>query len=161
MQRKHLWLCVPPIIVCLFDNAMTLWNQPADYWAGEFWMAHEAAPHGLWLLKRHPLAFAGGMLSYICIFSFVIVYLPRVFALLISTALVLGHTVGACIPIAQDRPLDGYWLSIGVCVIAAVLLVASQSMMQPPPRLPEPGPVTHVSVPARELSPYREPFSTN
>jgi hypothetical protein len=30
---QRLWLCVPPITLCAFDGCMTLWGQPAAYWA--------------------------------------------------------------------------------------------------------------------------------
>jgi hypothetical protein len=161
MQRRQLWLCLPPAAVCLFDNAITLWSQPSDYWSGHYTAAREAAPHGHWLLAQHPLAFEGAMLVYIVLFCFFIVYLPRALAMVLSTAIALGHLTGSCTWVAYERPLDGYWIVLGICVCAAVLLVAGYHMTHPPPRLPEQEKLTALEPAARELTPYREPFSTN
>ena len=161
MQPKHFWLCLPPLLTCLFANAMTLWNQPATYWAGEYWRALEAAPHGRWLLTQHPLAFEGAMLGYILLFCFFILYLPRSLAMVLSTTIVLGHLTGACTGIAWERPLEGYWLSLGICVCAAVLLVAGFQMTQPLPHMPDLDKLTTLEPPPTEMTPGREPFSTN
>jgi hypothetical protein len=161
MHRKHIWLCLPPILACLFDNVLTLWNQPATYWAGDYLTALEAAPHGRWLLVRHPLAFEAAMLGYILLFCYFILYLPRWLAMIVGATIVLGHLTGACTWIAYERPLDGYWLSLGLCVCAAVLLVVSFQMTLPPTPLPEPEKPATLAAPPREFTPYREPFSTN
>ena len=161
MQRKHFWLCLPPIMACLFGNALTLWSQPEEYWAGAYWRAMEPAPHGRWLLTRHPLAFEGAMLGYILLFCFFILYLPRALAMVLSTAMVLSHLTAACTWIAYERPLEGYWFSIGICVCAAVVLVTGFQMTQPPPQVPEPDKFTSLEPPPREMTPHRGPFSTN
>jgi hypothetical protein len=162
MRRKQLWLCVPPVIVCLFDNVLTLWSQPASYWEGRFASAHEAAPHGRWLLAQHPLAFEGAMLVYVVIFCFLIVRLPRLLAMVLSTAIVLGHLTGACTWIAFERPADGYWLTLGVCVFAAALLVTGYLTTEPPPQPPEADTLATPNASPREAAErYREPFSSN
>jgi len=137
MPKRNLWLCIPPVATVLFDNAMTLWHQPAAYWQGAYWTALEAAPHGLWLLKKSPFVFETFMLGYILFLCFMIAYLPRIGAMFVSTVIVLGHLNGATTWIALDRPLDGYWINLFLCIIASVLLVASYYLTLPPPKVTE------------------------
>jgi hypothetical protein len=141
MPRRNLWLCLPPVVAVLFDNAMTLWHQDAAYWAGQYWRVREAAPHGNWLLRQSPYVFEGVMLAYLLVFCFMIAYLPRAAAMVLSTSLFLGHLIGATTWISWERPLDGYWINLGICVLAAVMLVASYYMTLPPPKVPEPPPM--------------------
>jgi hypothetical protein len=130
-MRQRLWLCLPPLLVCLGDQVATFWNQPSDYWAGHYWATWEQSPHGAWLMTRHPLAYLGAALGYMLLFTVVILLLPRRLALVGAIALVLGHTwgMGVCLwdPLEQWR----YWPLLGMFLAIAVLTVLCMEWSDP------------------------------
>ena len=66
----------------------------------------------------------------------------------IATTVVLGHLCGMTTWIAYERPLDGYWINLAICVVVAVFLAGGYQMSQRPdpvrqvlheqPAVPEP-----------------------
>jgi hypothetical protein len=122
MRNRKLWLCMPATVLFLIDHTATLWFQPVQYWRGNYAEAQENCPPYLWLLQQHPLAGGAGAVGYVLAFWSLIVMLPWRLALLCSLALTLGHTWGAGTWIAYNVPL-GYWLTIGLCLFAAFLVV--------------------------------------
>jgi hypothetical protein len=123
MQRQF-WLCIPPTVLCLLDQGLTLWYQPAEYWAGDYSIANEASPPMRWLLQQHPLAFEAGALVWNVLFCGVLCLLPQRAAMTVCIALVLGHTWGASTWIANFVPF-GYWVTIGLFLASAILIVAT------------------------------------
>lgn len=41
MINRRFGLCAAPILLFLVDISLTLWGQPADYWAGNYAVARE------------------------------------------------------------------------------------------------------------------------
>ncbi len=69
MWKRRIWLCVPPFVLCMLDQSITLFGQSAEYWAGNRSVANEANPWFLWLLRQHPLAFEAGIVAWSSCFA--------------------------------------------------------------------------------------------
>ncbi len=91
---QRLWLCVPPIALCAFDGCVTLWGQPAAYWAGDYAMVNEGNPLSAWLLARHPLAFAAAGVPYALLLAGAILWLPRRWSEAVAVLFTFSHAVG-------------------------------------------------------------------
>ncbi|MDP6546557.1 MAG: hypothetical protein QGH60_21470 [Phycisphaerae bacterium] len=126
-NRRRIPLCIPPLILCLIDQTITLIGQTPAYWSGDYSNAREGNPLFNWLLCRHPLAFEAGVLLWIAIFGCAILFLPRFVSKVVSVAVVLGHTWGAaswlCLIYAH-----GYWYAIGLCLLSGIAVNVSWEM---------------------------------
>jgi uncharacterized damage-inducible protein DinB len=94
-MRTRFWLCVPPVIFCVIDAALTLAGQDQAYWAGDMERVNELNPLGWILLRWHPLAFVGGIIVWIAVFCTALVLLPTRAAVLCGLGLAVAHTFGA------------------------------------------------------------------
>ena len=124
MRKQKVWLCVPPFAYCMLDQTITLLNQSPSYWAGDYSVAREGNPWFHWLLQQHPLAFEAGIVTWVALFSFLIIALPRRLAMTISIAIVLGHTWATATWIYWRLPF-GYWLTLALFLISAIVVVAT------------------------------------
>ena len=127
--RRKLLLCIPPLILCLIDQTITLIGQTPAYWSGDYSNAREANPWFNWLLRQHPLAFEAGILLWIVVFVCAILFLPRLVSMVISVAIVLGHTWGTATWLCL-KYTHGYWITIGMFVLSGIVIVASWQMFQ-------------------------------
>jgi Domain of unknown function (DUF5658) len=91
---QRLWLCVPPITLCAFDGCMTLWGQPAAYWAGDYATVQEGNPLAAWFLTMHPLAFAAAGVPYVLLVAAAILWLPGRWSETAAALVSLSHAVG-------------------------------------------------------------------
>lgn len=91
---QRLWLCVLPITLCALDGCVTLWGQPAAYWAGDRAALNEGNPLSAWLLAVHPLAFAAAGVPYALLLAGAILWLPRRCSEAVAVLLSFSHTVG-------------------------------------------------------------------
>jgi hypothetical protein len=101
MRGGRLWLCVAPAVLATLDKAMTLWGQPAEYWAGDYTGYNELNPVSAWSLGWHPLALVVQNFLWISAFGLLIVVLPRRMAKILALAIAMGHAAGV-----------GWWLLI-------------------------------------------------
>jgi hypothetical protein len=92
--RQRLWLCLPPITLCAFDGCVTLWGQPAAYWAGDRAAVYEGNPLAAWLLALHPLAFAAAGVPYGLLLAGAILRLPRRCSEAVAVLFSFSHAVG-------------------------------------------------------------------
>lgn len=95
VARNALWLVVPPAVMCAMDGLLTLFGQPAEYWAGDYAAAWEGSPSFHDYLTIHPLVAVGAMLLWMAIFSALVLLLPEMLALTLSMAIAIGHMSGA------------------------------------------------------------------
>jgi len=116
--KKRLWLCVPPLLLCMLDQLLTLWGQSERYWDGSYEFALEVSPPFNWLLQQHPLAFEAGIIVWILLFCLVIVTLPLRLAMTTSIAIMIGHTWGASSWLTM-LVTHGYWMAIALFVATA------------------------------------------
>jgi hypothetical protein len=97
MRRPRLWLCLPPVVLCLLDGAITLYGQPAAYWTGGYTMVREGNPLAAWLLTVHPLAFAASAVPYLFLVLILICFLPRRGAVVVAVLVSLAHLLALAI----------------------------------------------------------------
>ncbi len=81
-----------PFVLSLLDMGVTLFYQPAAYWAGDRSAAVEANPI-VWLaLRGHPLWLVPGFIGWYALFWFLIFRTPAWIGLRFAVFLVIGHT---------------------------------------------------------------------
>jgi hypothetical protein len=124
MAWRKLWLCLPPVLLGLVDDGITLWFQRSEYWAGDYSAALEANPHAFWLMQRHPLVYQVAFVAYLAVVCVLTLKLPRRLSLILSLGVTIGHTWGATTWLPERVPED-YWISIALCALAAILVVLS------------------------------------
>lgn len=117
--HRFLGLCLPPILYCLIDDGLTLIGQPAEYWAGDYSRVNEGSPTFHYLLSIHPMAFVAGAFLWICLFVAILLLLPETLALIMSIAIVFGHTAGAATWLLW-RP-NGYQLCNALFLLSAAV----------------------------------------
>ena len=93
-HKDHWWLLAAPIIVTVLDASLTLAGQASSYWSTRS-PINEVNPVGYWFLSVHPLFFAFGIALWIALYGAAILFLPKYVALVLATAVTLGHTWGA------------------------------------------------------------------
>jgi hypothetical protein len=119
-MRRKLWLCLPPFLFALLDAGLTLYGQPDPYWQGDYSYPLELNPAGFWLLHRHPLAFATGVVCWAVCFSALILRLSPRPAFWFALLLTLGHGVGVTSWLLRLGP-GGY-------VLALLFLLAAERL---------------------------------
>jgi hypothetical protein len=85
---------VPPIALCAFDGCLTLWGQPAAYWAGDYAVVNEGNPLAAWFLAVHPLAFAASGVPYVLLVAGAILWLPWRWSKTVAILVSLSHAIG-------------------------------------------------------------------
>jgi hypothetical protein len=127
-KGRKLWLALPACLLCLADQIVTLLGQPGSYWAGEHSLAQEGAPHGYWLLSRHPSWYIAAACCYLLVIVLIIISLPRFLARAASAGFVIGHTWGTAWWMFTFFPEVAYWISIGLFILSAFLLALAFEM---------------------------------
>ncbi len=119
LRQRFLGLCLPPLVFCALDATLTLIGQSARYWQNQQADVNEISPTFHYLLTIHPAAFAAGIAAWAVIFVLVLLLLPDTLAMIVSIAIVLGHTVGAATWLMY-RFKFGYQVCNGLFLLAAV-----------------------------------------
>ncbi len=120
LQSNRVRLCIPPIVLCIVDQTITLFGQRSAYWGGHYEKALEGSPPFYWLLTHHPMAFEAGIAVWIVLFSAAILLSPRWLAMAISLAIVIGHTWGTTTWLYFLFG-QGYWFCIALFFASGVL----------------------------------------
>ena len=121
LRSRLVGLCLPPLVLCCLDGALTLWGQSPEYWSGVYAATNEASPTLHQLLQHHPLAFVAGLTLWSTAFISVILLLPDTLALLVSVAITFGHTAGSATWLYW-RFEYGYQLCNALFAVSAALL---------------------------------------
>lgn len=121
VRSRLVGLCLVPMLFALLDGGLTLAGQSSAYWSGEYHQVNEASPTFRQLLIVHPLAFAGGILTWIGIFVAIILLLPDTLALTVSITVTFGHSVGALTWMIW-RFQYGYQMANLLFLVAGILL---------------------------------------
>jgi hypothetical protein len=124
MNPRRIWLCLPPVVLCGLDGGLTLWGQPAEYWANGYKTFHEGNPLAAWLLTVHPLAFTAAGLGYCLGVCAAVLWLPVRGSVAVMTLVSLAHAVAATTwVIALGPQPGGSWILLvpAVAVGAAAL----------------------------------------
>ncbi len=94
-KRRLLGLGLPCLLAFLLDLSFTLHGQPAEYWAGHYTQTTEGAPFYRMLYQWHPVGAIFGHLVWAGLIGGLLILLPEVLAIVLSIAVVFGHTAGA------------------------------------------------------------------
>ncbi len=94
-STSRFWLCLPALLFCAVDAALTLAGQDAEYWAGGWTPVNEANPVGKVLLSLHVLAFLAGIACWCGVFCLLILRLPEPLAVVTGLGVAVSHAVGA------------------------------------------------------------------
>ena len=125
-HAKKYWLCLPFILVFLCDGSITLYGQPAAYWAGQYTLANESFPAFNWALQQHPLMFVLLSLCWGVVFCLLIIKLPDFASEVLSLALVQGHTWGVTTWLVYTLQLNYYICLLYFIGIATVFIYCYQ-----------------------------------
>lgn len=123
MRRRRLWLCLPPLVMCLIDDAITLHAQDDLYWSGLWHLGVECNPVVRYTMQQHPLMMQVLTVAWIGAFAAAIVWGPRRFALFVSLAVTFAH--GSAAGTWLNQQPDGYYGAMGLCVLGAALFVVA------------------------------------
>src|SRR5689334_6033399 len=121
-RRVRLW--VGPVVACAIDAAVTLACQPAAYWSGDRAAAEEANPLGMWVLRLHPWAFAGGAAALLGLYVVLIERLPPWLGRVASFVILFLHAAGAASWAAREGLLG---MAVAVAWLALAAWVLSWS----------------------------------
>ena len=119
LRRRFVGLCLLPILLCGLDTALTLSQQPPEYWAGDYARASEGNRWYYRLMSHHPLTFLAWEAASLAVLSGIILLSPQTVALTISIAVTLGYTVGSSTWLLYGRFRYGHELFIGLCLLTA------------------------------------------
>jgi len=134
INKNRVWLCFPPLVLCVLDLAATLGSQSASYWYGEYLYISEGNPIAYFLLAIHPSLYIIGTAAWIAAFSFLMLRLPRRLALTLCFFISFAHLWGTLGWIMQCSVLStcgqyshnaGYLVSVVLTLGASTLLVAA------------------------------------
>jgi hypothetical protein len=120
-RQNRFWILFPAIFLLLLDVLVTYWYQPAEYWRVSYAYTTEGSPHGLLLMRYHPLAFLAFMIAYVLVVAFLVYRLPAPWHKVISLAVVIGHTAGVHSWLSNRH----YWLMIFNFILFAAITLFS------------------------------------
>lgn len=123
MSRRRLWLCLPPVVMCLIDDAITLRGQSSAYWSGHWGDGFDANPVVQFCMQHHFLTMQALTAAWIAAFSALIILGPRRIALFVSLALTFAH--GSAASTWLNNEPDGYYSAMGLCVLGAAILAVA------------------------------------
>lgn len=123
-MRHRPWLCLPPVLVAVFDVGLTLCGQSQAYWSGDYAATREIAPHARWLLRRHPAAFIAAASVYLVAVCAVITVAPRTLAKIVAVALVMGHVWGACTWLRYRYGVPYWGQLLFFLIVASITVIA-------------------------------------
>jgi len=123
-QKDRLWLCLPVILTCLMDVAVTLSGQPAAYWISSYRVVNEANPVSYWFLTMHPLAFVLYSIYILLIVSLLIIALPEIASKTISVFYTIGSAKAIYFWMVGTFHRS-FWVSNLLLMIPAIVLVYS------------------------------------
>jgi hypothetical protein len=121
LRLRLVGLCLPPMLFSILDAFLTLMGQSANYWGGDYAQVNEVSPTFNHLLAIHPLAFIAGSAVWLGVVVGFLLLVPDTLALIVSIAVVFGHTVGASSWLLW-RFQYGYQFCNGLFLLAAVIL---------------------------------------
>lgn len=132
MINRRFGLCAAPILLFLVDISLTLWGQPADYWAGNYAAAIEGSPEVRRVMQIHPALLFAMIAVWMGVIVLLVQSLPRLPAELFSVSTVIAHTACASHWLSVHFTF-AYQLTIALSIAAACLVVVSVRAGRPQP----------------------------
>jgi len=124
MIDRRFGLCAAPLLLFLVDISLTLWGQPADYWAGDYAAAREGSPEVRRVMQFHPALLFAMIAVWMGVIVLLVQLLPRLPAELFSVSTVIAHTACASHWLNFHFAF-AYQLTIALSITAACLVVLS------------------------------------
>jgi hypothetical protein len=124
MINRRFGLCAAPLLLFLVDISLTLWGQPADYWAGDYAAAREGSPEVRRVMQFHPALLFAMIAVWMGVIVLLVQLLPRLPAELFSVSTVIAHTACASHWLNSHFAF-AYQLTIALSIAAACLVVVS------------------------------------
>lgn len=118
--KNRFTMLIPAYWACLFDETMTIINQPAAYWKGDLTKANEANPIGATLMKNHVSGLFLISFAWLIVIGVTGYFLPERFLKTFALVILIAHTSAA---IGWITTHYGYWYSIVFIVINSVLFI--------------------------------------
>jgi hypothetical protein len=113
---------LPFLFAFVLDWCLTLYGQPAEYWAGNYACTNEASPFFRDLFMIHPLAAIAGQLVWAALVIGLLVFLPEVLAVILFIFVVFGHIGGAYSWISPAITVGRYQFGMGTNLAMAIVL---------------------------------------
>jgi hypothetical protein len=124
MRWHRSWLCVAPVTLFLIDISLTLWGQPAEYWAGEYRRALEGSPEVRRVMRIHPVLLYVMICVWIAVIVVLVQILPRLLAEFFAASVTIGHATCGSTWIPRLFT-NSYQLRIALAILAGCLLIMS------------------------------------
>jgi hypothetical protein len=121
-KRRLLGMGLPCLLAFAFDIGLTMHGQPTEYWQGDYAHTTEGAPFQRKLYMIHPLAAVAGHSIGLGCWITLILLLPEVLAVILSIAIVFGHTVGGYMWFGYALTSHWYQTAHGMFFVSAVVL---------------------------------------
>lgn len=120
---RLLGLGIPCLLAFLLDSGLTMHGQPPQYWAGDYSCTNEGAPFMRRLFMIHPAAAVGGYALWVSLMFGLLILAPEVVAVILSIAIVFGHTAGAYTWLIPMGPMIGWYQTAnGMFLVSAIIL---------------------------------------
>jgi hypothetical protein len=120
-KRRLLGMGLPFLLVFLLDWGLTLYGQPAEYWAGNYTCTLEGGPFFRRLFMIHPLAAIAGQVVWVVVILVLLVLLPEVLASILFIFVVYEHMNGAYTWMIPAITIGRYQFGIGIGLAAAII----------------------------------------
>ncbi|MCA9060686.1 MAG: hypothetical protein KDA85_19375 [Planctomycetaceae bacterium] len=124
MRWQQLILVLAPAFACVTDASLTLYGQPAEYWAGDTSVANEMSPEPRKLLAISPAIFLLAVVGWISALAFLVVCTRRLTATVLSCSVTIAHASGAATWILWSLQY-GYQLTILLQLVSGTILAIS------------------------------------
>lgn len=94
-KKQKLLALIPPLWASIFDIAITIVHQPAEYWSGELTQANEGNPIGSFFMSNHISGIFIISIVWIGIVIALGCFLPRKIGRIFLLFVVIAHSFGA------------------------------------------------------------------
>ncbi|WP_460936718.1 hypothetical protein [Spirosoma humi] len=118
--KNRFLLLIPAYWACLFDETVTILNQPAAYWRGNLKAGNEANPIGAVLMRNHVSGIFLISFAWLVAIGVIGYMLPEKFFKTFALIILMAHTSAA---ISWITPHYGFWYSITFIILNSVAFV--------------------------------------
>ena len=119
-------ICIPIILVMIFDLVFTIAGQPDGYWEN-YNLCHESSPIGKLLLTIGPIYFIASFVLYMISILVLVIKLPNRFSSILIVAIFLGHAWGGAswVPILYRNfsfaEINKWYLCMGYFIFVSLI----------------------------------------
>lgn len=120
-NRERAWLCLPALVLYSCEVSITLASQRPAFWAGAYDTVEEGNPLARIILLLGPWTFVVAAACWAALFSALILFGRRSWAVVLSFGLTFSHALGTACWLPRHGP-------IGIAV-AILLFVAAERLL--------------------------------